>query len=411
MQPVSTLSIVLLVATPTSLILGFFWLKKTLQESLRDFQQGQVASTSQVLTPLMTQAQNLNEASERRMRELETKFTQKIDAFQPLVLDRVHGGLTESRKEMSAQLLQTTQILEKKFEALQLQVRDRLDAIQKNVQEHLEQNLKDGMKNFEKVQELLRQTEARLTSLSTVGEGITELNQLLKLPHLRGGFGEASLERLLSDSLSSQQYELQAQIQPNSTERVDAVVKMRDKKLPIDSKFPRETVLPLFETQDPTELTAARKVLAEKIKQEAKSISQKYIHPEHGTTEFALMFLPSETLYFEVIRDVSLFQDLNKLKVFPVSPNTLTMGLYSVNIAHEYYEYSKQVTQTLEDIKKARTHFNHFQTKFEDVGKGLQKAQDAFNTANTHLSRYGSSVVRLTGSVSADEQPSLPPQI
>jgi len=381
------------------------WLSRQFTAAIKSERTDQ----AQVLTPLMTQAQGLSEIQERRLKALEDKFVQKLDAFQPMVLDRMQNGLTESRKEMSAQLMQSTTALEKKFENLQTQVSDRLEVITKNVQDHLEKNLKDGLKNFEKVQELLIQTESRLTSLTTVGEGITELNQLLKLPHLRGEFGEATLERLLADSLSPQQFTLQAQVQPGSTERVDALVILKDKKLPIDSKFPRESVLHLFDTHEPQALTAARKMLSEKIRAEAKNIASKYIHPEHSTTDFALMFLPSETLYFEVIRDVSLFHDLSKLKVFPVSPNTLAMGLYSVSIAHDYYEYSKQVNQTLEDIKKARSHFQHFQNKFEDVGRGLQKAQDAFNTANTHLSRYGSSVVRLTGVSEGPEATSLPP--
>jgi DNA recombination protein RmuC len=142
-------------------------------------------------------------------------------------------------------------------------------------------------------------------------------------------------------------------------------VKLPRQLLPIDSKFPREQVLPLFESQDPTALETARKTLSEVIKTQAKSIAQKYIRPDHGTSDMALLFLPSETLYFEVIRNGDLFEALAKLKVFPVSPNTLAISLRSVAIAQDYYEMAKGVEKTVEDIKKARRHFEHFEKKFE----------------------------------------------
>ena len=220
---------------------------------------------------------------------------------------------------------------------------------------------------------------------------------MLKLPHLRGGFGEATLERLLADFLPQTGYELQYSITEGSTDRVDAVVKLPKHVLPIDSKFPREQVLPLFESSDPSDLEVARKILGDVIRVQAKSIADKYIRPDFGTTDMALMFLPSETLYFEVTRNGKLFEDLVKLKVYPVSPNTLAISLRSMVIAQDYYELAKGVEKTIEDVKKARRHFEHFERKFEEIGKGLKKAQEAFEVANTHLGRYENSVFRLTG--------------
>jgi DNA recombination protein RmuC len=192
---------------------------------------------------------------------------------------------------------------------------------------------------------------------------------------------------------------------PGAPERVDAVVKVAKLVLPIDSKFPREQVLHLFETEDPAKLESARKMLSEVIKGEAQSIATKYIRPEPGTTDMALIFLPSETLYFEVTRNGKLFEELSKLKVYPVSPNTLLIGLRSVMMAQEYYDMARGVEKTIEDVKKARRHFEHFEKKFEDIGKGLKKAQEAFETANTHLGRYETSVYRLTGEKVDEELP------
>lgn len=326
--------------------------------------------------------------------------------------ERLERSLTQNRGELSQGLSKTTEALQMRIQALETQVSERLVSIGQNVETKLNQNLKEGFKHFEKVQEHLQAAELKLASLNTVGQSISDLNQLLKLPHLRGQFGEATLERLLSDFLPIGSYEMHVAVVPGSTERVDAVVKLAKQNLPIDSKFPREQVLPLFESQDPVVLESARKQLAEIMRFEAKDIARKYIHPEHGTTDLALLFLPSEILYFEVIRNNKLFEELSKLKVYPVSPNTLAMGLHSISMAQEYYNMSRGVEKTVEDVKKAQRHFEHFERKFDDVGKGLRKAQDAFETAQTHLGRYESSVYRLTGEtnpeLNTDEKPALP---
>jgi DNA recombination protein RmuC len=311
--------------------------------------------------------------------------------------DRLERSMGINRHELQNGLAQTTKTLETKFQSLEQQVGLRLETIGKNVEAKLHENMKEGFLHFEKVQEHLKAAELKLASLNTVGQSISDLNQLLKLPHLRGGFGEATLERLLADFLPAGSFELQYTIVPGSAERVDAVVKLARQVLPIDSKFPREQVLPLFESQDPALLEDARKALSDFVKEQARHIAEKYIRPEHGTSDMALLFLPSETLYFEVIRNGKLFEHLSKLRVFPVSPNTLSIALKAVSIAQEYYELSRGVERTIEDVKKARKHFEHFERKFDDIGKGLKKAQEAFETANTHLGRYESSIFRLVG--------------
>lgn len=332
--------------------------------------------------------------------------TQLGDAIAKLIADsqeRVERTLGANRQELQLGLMKTTQALEVKFQTLEKQVSERLDVIGKNVEQRLTENMKEGFSHFEKVQQHLKEAEIKLAALGEVGRSISDLNSLLKLPHLRGGFGEATLELLLADFLPSASYELQYAIVPGSSERVDAVVKLARQVLPIDSKFPREQVLPLFESEAPDALAAARIKLSEVIRGQAKSIADKYIRPDHGTTDMALLFLPSETLYFEVIRDGKLFEALTKLKVFPVSPNTLSISLHSVVMAQEYYEMARGVEQTIEDVKKARKHFDNFDRRFEDIGKGLRKAQEAFDTANTHLGHYESSVFRLIGEMGSEQ--------
>jgi DNA recombination protein RmuC len=367
------------------------WIKNLLGRDKNAF------DSSQILTLLQKPLTDLTLRLSETQGDLRQSLGESLGRHFLDTQERLERSLTQNRQELQNGLLKTTQALESKFQSLEQQVGVRLETIGKNVEFKLNENLREGFKHFEKVLLHLQAAELKLAQLSVVGQSISDLNNLLKLPHLRGGFGEATLERLLADFLPSGTYELQYAIGPNSSERVDAVVKLAKQILPIDSKFPREKVLPLFESHDPAALEIARKALSDTMKAQARSIATKYIRPEHGTSDMALLFLPSETLYFEVIRNTDLFEYLAKLKVFPVSPNTLAISLRSISIAQEYYEMARGVEKTVEDVKKAQRHFEHFHKRFDDVGKGLKKAQEAFDTAHTHLGYYGSSVTKLTG--------------
>ncbi|MBI2069124.1 MAG: DNA recombination protein RmuC [Elusimicrobia bacterium] len=320
------------------------------------------------------------------------------DEFQK-ISERLNTQLDRGRQDQEARLLKMADGMEKRLEEIREKVDRRLLAIGDLVQEKLDKTIQDGHQQSEKVVEHLRKAELQLQNLNTVGTSINELNSLLKLPHLRGSFGEMTLESLLADFLPAGTYEVQTGA--TGDRRPDAIVKFPKSYLPIDSKFPREQVLPLFESNDPAQIESARQELARVVKEQAKQIHDKYVHPEEGSMDMALMFLPSETLYFEVIRNIKLWEQLSKLKVFPVSPNTLAVTLKSIAIAHDYYEMAQGVQQTIEDIRKARNHFEHFENRFDEVGERLRKAQEAFDTAQTNLSRYTSSVTRLTGETPA----------
>ncbi|MCB0417024.1 MAG: DNA recombination protein RmuC [Bdellovibrionales bacterium] len=356
------------------LVLGFFvWRQK--QGTTVDPQQ-------RVLENLDRLQQNLSQ----RMLESENSYEHKAS----LLRTELAEAIQKSRLEMQQVLGQTSQLLEQKVSGVDQKLDRKLGELSQGVQSKLEANLKEGFSHFQKVHD-------HLSNLSVVGQSINDLNNLLKLPHLRGNFGEASLERILADLLPVSAYETQYRIVPTSTERVDAVIKYPRRVLPIDSKFPREQVLPLFETNDPGALEKSRSHLADIMKTLARQIREKYIHPEYGTTDMALLFVPSETLYFEVIRNVKLCEAIAKQKVFAVSPNTLAISLHAVSMARDYYEMAKGVEKTLEEVKKAQKHFENFEKRFEEIGKQLKRSQDAFDTASTHLGRYSGAANRLVG--------------
>ena len=318
--------------------------------------------------------------------------------------------LAETRTELIASLALTTSQLKCEFDALNQKtaqsldsIRDRVDAkllaISDQVQQKLDQNIKDGFAQFEKVQQHLKAAEEQLREVGALGHSINDLNSLLKLPHLRGRFGEASLERLLADFLPRHMFEIQSTMEGGG--RPDAIIQFPDRRLPIDAKFPREQVLALFESNVESEITEARRELARIMRAEAKRIKG-YIQPEHGTTEIALMYLPSETLYMEVIRNRELSDWLNLQHVFPVSPNTLLMTLQTIALVHKWYEVASRFEKSRVELAKAQRSFDFFQNQFENVGKSLGKAQEAFDKASTHLKTYRGRVSALSGQEQLD---------
>src|SRR5437660_275656 len=297
--------------------------------------------------------------------------------------------LRAARTEMTSSLALTTAQLKaeidnfnqstaQSLEAIRVGVDTRLLAITDQVQAKLDQNIKEGFAQFEKVQQHLRAAEEQLREVGAIGHSINDLNNLLKLPHLRGTFGEASLERLLSDFLPANMFEMQCSV--NGGGRVDAMINFPDRRLPVDAKFPREQVLAFFEESSEAELDIARVEFVRVMKAEAKRIKA-YIQPEHGTTEIALMYLPSETLYMEAVRNRDLADWLNQQHVFPVSPNTLLMTLQTIALVHKWYEVASKFEKSRQELAKAQKSFDHFQNQFENVGKSLDKAQEAFDKA------------------------------
>jgi DNA recombination protein RmuC len=315
-------------------------------------------------------------------------------------------GLAGARTELTSSLASTTaqlktefdglnQRTEQKLEAIRGQVDQKLMEISGQVQQKLTENMKEGFAQFEKVQQHLKAAEEQLREVSVIGASVNDLNNLLKLPHLRGKFGEASLERLLADFLPSHMYELQASPGDDRT-RADALIQFPERKLPIDAKFPREQVLALFESGDEQQIVEAREQLGRVLKTEARRIAA-YIQPEHGTMDIALMYLPSETLYLEAIRNSEATEAMNRLRVFPVSPNTLLMTVRTIALAHRWYEVAARFEETRVEIARANKSLEHFQAQFETLGKNLEKAQEAFGKASTHLKHYRGRVGALTG--------------
>src|SRR2546423_92493 len=174
--------------------------------------------------------------------------------------------------------------------------------------------------------EKLTKLEAPVAQMLELGSEFAKLEQMLRPPKARGGFGELLLENLLRDRLPPAAYEMQYTF--DSGERVDALVRV-DRSIPIDSKFPLDNYNRLVEAESADERTLAERQFARDVKQHIEAIASKYIRPDEGTYDFAFMYIPVEAVYYELAcgKTGALLAYANERRVFPVSPTTFTAYL------------------------------------------------------------------------------------
>lgn len=262
-----------------------------------------------------------------------------------------------------------------------------LEKMRETVDEKLNNSLSQRLNDsFSKIQQSLESVNLGLGEMRSLATGVGDLKKVLTNVKVRGGWGEVMLSTLLEQMLAPSQYKSQVQVRKNSKERVDFAVVMPGKDgnevyLPIDSKFPLEDYNRLVEVSDTIDKDAiekAQKQLIKRIKEEAKSIKEKYINvPE--TTDFAVMFLPIEGLYAQVVRDIELMDTLqNQYKVVVCGPTTLAALLNSLQLGFKTLYIEKRSSELWQVLST-------FKQEFEKFVALLLKTQNKLGEANSTI--------------------------
>jgi DNA recombination protein RmuC len=240
-----------------------------------------------------------------------------------------------------------------------------------------------------------------------VGRDIAGLEQILRSPKVRGGLGEILLENLLAQVLPGH-YALQHAF--STGDRVDAAVKIGDRLVPVDAKFPLENFRRMLEETDEERRRKLRKAFLNDVKARADEIAKKYILPDEGTYDFALMYIPAENVYYEIIaKDEGEEEpaDVYALgrRVIPVSPNSfyaylrvIVLGLRGLQIERGAHEIQARLSRLRGDVEK-------FREAFEVIGRHLTNARNKYDEAAAGLNRVEA---KLEGIEGKDEQSSLP---
>ena len=276
----------------------------------------------------------------------------------------------------------------------------KLSEIQKNVDAKLDKNLNERLdESFKQVGERLESLYKSLGELKSLENGVISLNKTLSNVKARGVYGEMALENILANILDSSQYETNVATKPRSTERVEFAVKIPDKDnkgfiyLPIDSKFPADIygkVLEAAENADTIALKLAITELKTRIKKEAMTIRDKYISPPN-TTDFAIMFLPTEGLYSEVLRIDGLVEECQeKCKIVIAGPTTLTALLNSLSVGFKYLTVNKkseEIMKLLGNFKGQFEKFNDLITRKQNRISDAQKAADQLRDRSSMIQK------------------------
>ena len=319
----------------------------------------------------------------RNMRELRTELNQSLNLSTQQMQTTLHRNL-----------MTTNEMQREKFEAMNRQqdllvksTEKRLDEMRLMVEEKLQKTLNERIgQSFELVRSQLENVQKGLGEMKNLAEDVGGLKKVLGNVKTRGTFGEVQLAALLEQMLSPEQYEANVKTRKNATEFVEFAIKLPGKDngkdtvyLPIDAKFPKdvyEQYIDAYEEGEAALIESTSKQLEITVKRMAKDIHDKYIEPPF-TTDFAIMFLPFENIYAEVIRRTALVETLQKdLKIVVTGPTTLGAILNSLQMGFRTLAIQKRTSEVWSVLGAVKTEFSKFGGMLEKVQKNLQNAGD-----------------------------------
>lgn len=274
-----------------------------------------------------------------------------------------------------------------------------LNNIQKSVDQRLGENtnrLDNAAKSYGEVQKQLVQVHESVKQMHEVGKNISSLQDILRAPKLRGVMGEFLLENLLAQIFSSEHYEFQYGFK--SGEKVDAVVRLKDYLIPIDSKFPLENFRKGSDSGDEGQREQYAKLFYSDVKKHVDSIAKKYILPDEETVDFALMYIPAENVYHEILSNefggIKLFDYSTGKRVIPVSPNTLYAYLSTIIMGLKGMKIEENAKLIMENIKRLELEFGKIRSDFVLLGTHLMNASKKYGDTEKRFDRFENKLER-----------------
>lgn len=287
-----------------------------------------------------------------------------------------------------------------------------------NLSRVVEEKIGDSLKVFGDLRERLGELTQKAKGIEEVGKSISSLQELLRAPKFRGGFGEFLLERLLADILPRGFYSLQYRFRNGGI--VDAVVRIGKSLVPIDSKFPMEDFERMIKAESEEEQKTLRRQFTRNIKKHIDDVAR-YILPDEHTFDFALMYIPAENIYYETIiqgsEESGIFSYSLEKKVIPVSPNSFYAYLQVIVQGLKGLHFEKAAGEILAYVKRLQSDFDDFQQDYEVVGGHIHHAANRYDEASRKLARFGDKLQRASetpveklpeGDVETIEQDKLP---
>ena len=255
--------------------------------------------------------------------------------------------------------------------------------------------MQDQMHSFTKEATQIRED---LKQVREVVKDVSSFQEIFKSPKLKGQWGEASLEHILSQHFPQELYKKQYLF--SSGEQVDAILKLPDSRiLPIDAKFPSENFEKMINTASETEKNFYKKTFLEDVKFKINDIASKYILPSEGTVDFALMYIPAEAIYYEIVNNIGREFDLANYawskKVILTSPNTIYLTLRTIEHWFRDTQISKQTQEILRKLSKVHQDSEKLMDNFRKLGSHLRNASAAYEDSDKRLLLLDDKVEKL----------------
>ena len=374
------IAVVLVNVAITALLL----LRKSAPNTAQGATQGGVDG-AQLADEFKRQRSELGETLDRNSKSVEerlTKFNESLDGNARLSRQDAANG----RLELEQVLVNMRESLQKEMVEMRKENEIKLEQMRATVDEKLHETLEKRLgESFKSVSERLEQVHKGLGEMQSLATGVGDLKRVLTNVKSRGGWGEVQLARQLADILTPDQYEANVNIKVGSRELVEFAIKLPGRiegeicYLPIDAKFPQEDYDRLVQAQEKgslEEMEAAGKELEKAIKLQAKTISEKYIEPPRST-DFGIMYLPTEGLYAEVIRRPGLASQLqNEFRVMVTGPTMLMALLNSLQMGFKTLAIEKSASDIWKTLSEVQGEFVKYGRVWEKLGKQLEAAQN-----------------------------------
>lgn len=274
-------------------------------------------------------------------------------------------------------ILVSSYLFSRSLRAELTELRRSLDTTKNSVNTSLLDTTRDITTRLERASYVIGELKKETGTFSEIGRSMKDLQDYLRSPKLRGNIGEAVLSDLISQIFPKSSYTLQYTFK--SGEKVDAIIKTDAGLLPIDSKFPLDNFQKIYTESDPSHAELSRRAFLRDVRTHTKTISSKYILVGEGTLDFALMYIPSESVYYEIVQADGLMDYARSLRVYPVSPSTLYAALQTILLSFE----GKRLEERTKEVM----------TLLRSIQKDYLKVTDSFSTLGTHLTnaynKYG----------------------
>jgi len=226
--------------------------------------------------------------------------------------------------------------------------------------------------------------------MSEIGRSMKELQDFLKSPKLRGNIGEQVLKDLISQMFPKNSFHIQYQFK--SGERVDAAIQTDAGILPIDSKFPMENFQKMVKAESKLDKNLFEKEFCKDVKRHISDIAKKYILPEEGTMDFALMYVPSESVYYELVQMLEIMDFAKQSRVYLVSPTTLYAHLQTILLAFEGKKIESRSRDLFKMLRALQVDFHKVEENMVVLGKHINNTSSQFNNVNTGFSQIGQKI-------------------